>query len=212
MPGRRGPWSLVRPGILSLAIAAGAPAAGVPMLPTQAELDDQLAGLAAVLESLDGVAVSDYPPPPFGIVNGLFTSPTPRVEESPELCDSMAYCLNPASIIGFQTFAALPAGAQSWDASIFQVDATDKLPITVTGAAESLEMVISGSGLLGFDREGPLSVAFQNLGGQGGSVATGDYTGNKGGTGAVILVTLSGLTLLGLALAAVWVLKRQLAL
>jgi hypothetical protein len=212
MRGRGGPWSLVRPGILSLAIAAGAPAAGVPMPPTQAEIDDQLAGLAVVLESLDGVAVSDYPPPPFGIVNGLFSSPTPRVEESPELCDSMAYCLNPASIIGSQTFAALPAGAQSWGAGIVQVDATAKLPVTVTGAAESLEMVISGSGLLGFDREGPLSVAFQNLRGQAGSVATGDYTGNKGGTGAVILVTLSGLTLLGLAVAAVWALKRQLAL
>ena len=88
----RGLRSLVRPEILSLALAASTPAAGAPVLLTQAQFDAQIAGFAVVLENFEGFAVGDYLSP-LGITNGSFTSPTPRVEDSPALCGSMTRCL-----------------------------------------------------------------------------------------------------------------------
>ena len=214
MPCTRGLRSLVRPGVLSLAIAAGAPAAGAPMLLTQAQFNAQIAGFAVVLENFEGFAVSDYLSP-LGIANGSFTSPTPRVEDSPELCGSMTRCLlGPASTAGVRTFAGLPAGVQLWGADLFLVDPKDTLQITVTGAAEILETLVVGPAFAGFaDDEGFVSIAFQNLGTDlgGGNFGVSNYSFDNVRTGARTLPEPGGLALLGLALAAVFAGRRQRA-
>ena len=212
MSSRRGLRSLARPALLFLALAAGAPAAGAPVSLTQAQFNAQIVGLTEVLENFEGFAISDYLSP-FGIANGSFTSLTPRVEDSPELCGSMTQCLlDPGATAGIRAFAALPAGARLWGVNLSVGNDSDAFEVTVTGAVAILEVMVSGSGFLGFaDDQGLVSIAFQNLGTDfgDGNFGVDNYSFDNVRTGAAAIPEPGGLALLGIALVAVWAGRRR---
>jgi hypothetical protein len=212
MESRRELMGALRPGVLCLALAASAGAAGVPMSLTQAQFDAQIAGLTVVVEDFESYPAADFASP-FDIANGVFVSTAPRVQSSLDLCAVDQCLFDSGSTAGIRTFASFPAGAQFWGADLYLVDVRDTLKLTVTGVSGDLEVETSGSGFLGFvDPLGLLSITFQNLGTDlgGGDFGIGNYSFDNVRTAAPLSsVSEPGApALLGVAVAGVWAVRR----